>query len=158
MIGPYKVPNGPSFSEDAQQSNPFAHYMFYKLMLDDADILAVFNVNNYCFGILRKNIFFMRFYEESEKQLPAYIIDPPLNLPNYQHIGYVKTYPKCKTVYHYPWYLIQNADTGEVPGYGNININNPLVNPPLALYKALLNTDCTGVYFDMTKGVPVFIK
>jgi hypothetical protein len=161
-IGPYTVPLNISYNQGSCQGNAFSMYRYYDTMMKDEEALAVFNVNNYCLCVLHKDYIRMihvqpAFSKSGQKPLPAFNITPPITVPEYKHIGWVKTYQKCLAVYTWPWHLIQNKITGEVWNFKDKISGRPLENPPLGLYKELVETDHRGVYFDLDKNAPVFI-
>ena len=51
-----------------------------------------------------------------------------------------------------------DAMTGEIPDFKEQVDGVPLVNPPLALYKELINSDAKAVYFDTISNKPKFLK
>lgn len=163
VIGPYTVPIDIHYSVESCQGNAFSLYKFYEIMAKDEDVLAVFNVNNYCFCLLYKDAVRMRPYANDDlrynkQPLPNFSITPELSIPTYRHVGWVKTYQSCKAIYTWPWKLIQDVNTGEVWSFKDKISGEPLVNPPLSLYKELINTDYRGVYFDTIQNKPVFIN
>lgn len=162
-IGPYHNPVEVHCDDKQASGNAFSFYKFYEIMNQDEQALAVFNVCNAYFGVLRRDRFYERKFirDDWKKQslvLPDIPFEKPLDIPEYRHIGWVKTYQQCKAVYTYPWKLIQDVCTGELDGFKTKLEGEPLVNPPLSLYKELINTEYRGVYFDTLSNKPVFIN
>lgn len=162
-IGPYHNPVEVHFNSELAQGNAFSTYKYYQILNEDEQALAVFNVSNAYFGVLRRDRFYERKFALDNlirrgPALPDIQFQTPMELPTYRHIGWVKTYQKCKAVYTYPWKLIQDVNTGKLDGFETSVSGEPLVDPPLTLYKELLNTDCRGVYYDLVTCRPVFIK
>ena len=163
-IGPYMLPIKVHEHSNAYNGNSIAEYRLYELMQNDKDLLAVFNNNNFCFCLvyadrLQMKPFFNKDLESKKYSFKTLYYPQPLKLPTYRHIGYMKTYQDCKAVYCYPWYIVQNVETGEIPGFKDRVSGEPLVDPPLVLYKELLShREYKGVYYDMDKLAPVFIN
>ena len=159
MIGPYYLPVDIHYDTESCQGNAFSVYRLYEVLNDDEKALAVFNVNNYCFCVVRKDHIRMIPYSYSDHMnLPAWDITPFIQKDTYKHVGWVKTYQKCKATYTWPWKLIQNVNTGEVWSCVEKIKGTPLENPPLSLYKSLIDTPYKGVYFDLEQNKPVFIN
>ena len=161
-IGPYHIPIEVHYDIDSAQGNAFPLYRYYELLNIDEEALAVFNVNNYCFCLVRKDYIYMVPFSANEAkhkrlQLPEFKLSKPLLVPTYRHVGWVKTYQQCKAVYTWPWKLLEDVNTGEVWSFKEKIKGEPLINPPLALYKYLIETDHRGVYFDIAQNKPVFI-
>ena len=89
--------------------------------------------------------------------LPIINFETNLNVPTYKHVGWIKTYQDCKAVYSWPWMLIQDVATGDVWDFDGKIEGEPLENPPLSLYKELINTEHRGIYFDLKQNKPMFI-
>lgn len=125
-------------------------------------VLAVFNNGNYCFAVITEQTVELIPYDKTEiykkYNLPIFQHKTPIQLPNYSHIGFEKTYQECKAVYSWPWYLLGDLDTGQIFDYECKLSGTPLVDPPLSLYKYLLDTDYDAVYYDFDARKPVFIK
>ena len=159
-IGPYKLPIQLHYSLEGS-SNSFSTYKFYELLNKYEDALAVFNNNNYCFAVVYVDkLVMLPMYQsdlKGKKELPILMFEKNLDVPTYKHVGWVKTYQDCKAVYTWPWRLLQDTQTGDVWDFKDKLEGEPLENPPLSLYKCLLDTDHRGVYFDTKKGEPVFI-
>jgi len=162
MIGPYKVPIEIQYNADSCQGNAFSKYTFYELMNKEEGALAVFNVNNYCFCVLYKDAVRMKHYtvgdlSYNKKELPCFSIEPPLDVPEYKHVGWVKTYQKCIAVYTWPWKMIEDTQTKTVWGFKDKLLGEPLENPPLSLYKELISTEHKGVYIDKNTNQVMFL-
>lgn len=162
-IGPYHNPVEVHLNQFASQGNSFSRYKYYQILNEDESALAVFNVSNRYFGVLCKDRFYERTFLKDDlirrkRNLPNIQFETPMQIPEYRHIGWIKTYQKCKAVYTYPWKLLQDVNTGELDGFNTKIDGEPLVDPPLVLYKELLDTDYRGVYYDLVKCMPVFIK
>lgn len=161
-IGPYTCPININFNEEDQKNNSIPLRKFYQLFREQEDALAVINNANYCFVVLHTN--YVTFepidsYDiKTKEQLPVYDYHKNLTVDTYKHVGFIKTYQECKAVYQWPWYLVQSVTTGEVPYIKDKILGEPLVNPPLSLYKELINTDYNAVYFDLAQNKPVFLN
>lgn len=160
-IGPYTCPIDVKYNREAQQGNSVSLYKYYELFREQEDVLAIFNNGNYCFVALHTNyVTFEPFDSYDEKlraKLPTFGLRQNLGAKVYKHIGFMKTYQECKAVYQWPWYLIQDAD-GNVPYVNDKVTGEVLENPPLQLYKMLIETDYNAVYFDLAQNKPVFIN
>lgn len=124
-------------------------------MLKDDNAIAVFNNCNNTIVVVCPNKMYTvpvvdKPTKKEEKALREFTFDKTIELPQYRHIGYIKTYPKCKAVYEYPWKLIQCISDGSIVDYQNNTLEGtPLENPPYSLYKELINTEHDAVYFDL---------
>lgn len=162
-IGPYTIPIDIQYKEDKSAGNAFSIYRYYDLMQKRTDLLAIFNNNNYCFVALTQTSVELLPYHNSDlyykrNGLPFYPLDTPITLPKYQHIGFVKTYQKCLAIYTWPWKLLGDIGSGVVYDSDCKLSGTPLENPPLSLYKYLIDTDFDAVYFDLEQNKPVFIN
>lgn len=127
------------------------------------NVLAVFNNNNFCLVIVTKEtVEYLPYYPSDNKHrqytFPIFSINPPIVTPNYNHIGFIKTYQKCKAIYTWPWYLLGDLTTGKIYDFNETIQGKPLENPPLSLYKSLIDTEYDAVYFDTMQNKPVFIE
>lgn len=160
-IGPYTLPVKINYDTSSSQGNSFSVYRFYELLNKHEDALAVFNNNNYCFCLVFKDCLQMVPYRPSDikpgASLPVINFETNLPVPTYKHVGWVKTYQDCKAVYSWPWKLIQDIDTGDIWDFENKIEGEPLENPPLSLYKQLIDTEHRGIYFDVKQNKPMFI-
>lgn len=95
------------------------------------------------------------------EELPLWNFEKPLPLPEGKHIGYIRTYDRSKVVYHYPWYLYYNEQFKRFLDvrFSRCEVEGvPMENPPLSLYKELLNTEYNAVYIDSITNKPIFLK
>lgn len=162
MIGPYCIPIEIQYDSQACQGNSFSWYKYYELFNKYEDALAIFNNNNYCFVLLTKTQVLFLPYSQSDiryrkQKLPKFDLVTPLDMPRYNHVGWIKTYQDCKAVYTWPWKLIADADTWIIDEFNCKLEGEPLLNPPLSLYKSLIDTEYSAVYFDVSRNMPVFI-
>ena len=154
-IGPYKIPEQLPYSQEFA-GNVLPHHSLYTEMLKSRDILAVVDVNGLLFGIIERD----RCYLIDTRDNMEYrhkVFKAPLPIPEYQHIGYRKTYPKTLSVYHYPWYLLQDVKTGEVLDFEGIKVSSPLVEPHVGLYKNLVDTSYEAIYFDTSNNCITYL-
>ena len=164
QIGPIHVPIHLNYIPELSTHNSFAIYRFYEELVKNTEALAIFNINNYCFVIVERYRVYQAAYSKiadttrHKLELLNWVLPTPIDVPVYNHIGFVKTYPKCKAVSQYPTYLIADAVTQEIPGFNEPIDGIPLVDPPLALYKELINSDAKAVYFDTISNKPKFLK
>lgn len=161
-IGPYTIPIDIQYNGALQEGNAFSMYKFYEVFNEDPEAIAVFNNNNYCFCVVHRDKVIMRPYIYKDvlyrkNTYPIIEFKEPLQLPNYVHIGWVKTYQQCKAIYTWPWKLLMDVDTGCIADTDIKVIGTPALEPPLVLYKELINTDKTGIYYDTSQCKPVFI-
>lgn len=161
-IGPYTCPIDIKYNLENQQGNAVSPYQYYELFRACEDVLAIFNNGNYCFVAIHTDYVSFEPFSASDfklaEKLPVFPRGKKLSVGTYKHIGYLRTYQDCKAVYQWPWYLIQNVDTGEVPDISDKITGIPMENPPLSLYKELLKTDFNAVYFDTVTNKPIFIN
>ena len=127
------------------------------------DALAIFNDNNYCFVILTRNQVLFEPYAIGDRQrrgntYPEFNILQPLNIPEYTHVGWVKTYQKCIATYTWPWKLLYDASSNNIVDSLTPVKGVPLANPPLSLYKSLIDTEFDAVYIDSLSNEPVYIN
>lgn len=157
-IGPYTVPI--KIRHTDPKGNSFSMYRYYEQFIKYADALAVFNINNYCFGVLTPTQFINSPYAEADlksAEFPIYDLTNPISSPEYIHIGYEKTYQECKAVFTIPWKIFADS-YGNVYEYGCKLEGTPEKNPPLSLYKELLDSDADAVYRDAITGEVKFLK
>lgn len=160
-IGPFEIPI--KFQPpEKEMSDGFSLYRYYEVLLKDDEAIACFNNANYSFTVIRRNYIYQVPYSKFHKpqkgdMFSSFFLDKPIQAPTFKHIGYVKTYPECKAVYHYPWYLLQDTSTGKAWGMKDEITGNPMENPPVTLYKALIDSPHKAVYFDLVSCAPVFI-
>ena len=160
-IGPYKVPIKVQPDIQLQQKGSVSPYQYYDMLYKNQDMLAIINVNNYCFLCLyADSIAFTPLSINDialQNKLPYYPDRYNIQTETYQHIGYIRTEQVCKAAHLLPYHLLRNERTGYVPYVTEQHINNPLINPPLNLYKELLKTEHKAVYYDMDSRCCVFI-
>ena len=68
-----------------------------------------------------------------------------LKFPAYRHIGYIKTFQRCVSVYPWPWYLFVD-DNNVCLDFGGVTVDDAVENPPLKIYKDLVYSDFDAVY------------
>lgn len=164
QIGPYHVPIPLNYVPEMSTCNQFMIYRFYEELVKSHDALAIFNINNYCFVVVERYRVYQVAYSKvadttrHKLELLNWVLPEPLNVPVYNHIGYIKTYHQCKAVSQYPTYLLQDATTGEVLDFNEKLDGIPLVEPPLSLYRELIESDAKAVYFDTVSNKPKFLK
>lgn len=125
--------------------------------MKNREALAVIDVNGSYYGIIESSCtYLISAYDGIEYNINNF--DKPLNIPEYRHIGYRKTYPKNLSVYHYPWYLLQDVKTGEILDFPGVQINSPLLDPHVGLYKNLVYTDFEAIYFDTEKNSIQYLR
>ncbi len=134
-------------------------------MQNDKNAIAVWNVNNSTIAVLSQYALRLRApngdIELGGELLPVWSFENPIMIPEGIHIGYVRTFDKTKIIYHYPWYLYYNEQYKRFLDYrfgGCGVVGKPKANPPLSLYKELLNTDYNAVYIDSETEKPIFLK
>lgn len=154
----YKVSPKLMYIEEKCKVDAFNRYKYYQYMQKNEAALAIFNINNYCFGVVTQTHFFEEPYDSSVPESEMVCYEQPITLPPYTHIGYCKTYSKCKAIYHWPWYLLANLQSGVIYDYAATLGAEPVVNPPLSLYKELIDTDAKAVYLDKQTQRPIFIN
>lgn len=164
QIGPYKIPIKLNYIPERSCYDVFEKYRYYEELVKSFDALAIFNINNYCFVIIERCRVYQVPYSKTadttrhKLELLSWNLPEPLDVPVYNHIGYIKTFHKCKAVSQYPTYLVQDAVTGEIPGFTEKLNGVPLVDPPLSLYRELINSDAKAVYFDTISNETKFLK
>lgn len=116
-------------------------------MLKSREALAVVDINGSFFAIIEKD----RCYLVSAAdglECNHRLFERHLDVPEYRHIGYRKTYPQNLSVYHYPWYLLQDVKTGKVLDFENATVSHAMVEPHVGLYKNLVDTPHSAIYFN----------
>ena len=156
-IGPYTLPIKVNHIP-TENVNKFREYKFYEVMLNDPQALAVFNVNNYCLAVLTRYAVYQVPPRDGMKlDLVNWVFKEPLKFPVYEHIGFVKSYHECLAVTQMPTHLIRKVASNKAEDFTETLQCNPVVNPPLQLYKELLNSDAKAVYMDAVTQQPVFL-
>lgn len=165
IIGPYVVPVPIVPDMSMMSKNTPSMVRMYEIMLSDDSILAVFaNCNRTYIAIhankLEHHSLCRGEVTSKEKRMLTQIpFKSSIKSNHYNHIGWVKTYQKCKEVYTFPYRLIQDINTGIIPYYNNVTLEcTPKVNPEVTIYKELLKTEYTAVYQDALTGELHYIK
>lgn len=163
-IGPYRIPIALSYVLESNNGERIDHYRIYEELLNNPKAIAALNLNNYCIVVIEPTY----IYEVNPfSKLVAHQIKLDLvhwNLParittrQVRKIGYIKSYGTCKAVSQYPYCLLQDLSTMEVIGFKEQLASTPVVEPPLQLYKELINSDAKAVYMDSVSGAPMFLK
>lgn len=160
-IGPYECPIDIAYNKDLQQGNAVATWRYYQYLQETPSALAIFNNANYCFVILHADcVTFEPFISGDTKlkrKLPSFYRTPAISSKQYECIGYWRTNQPCKAVYQYPWYLIRERNTGEVVDVSVPLQGDPVVDPPLSIYKELIATNYSAVYLDKRTNKTMFI-
>ena len=142
---PIDLPDDPDFYGNVMPMRSLydclLHYQDTLVAIDIHGIYVAIVSNTECRLISPSNY-------ETEK---CFQLLTPLTRSHYVQIGWRKTYPKNLSVYHYPWYLLQDRDTGEVLDY-NIKIENAAKDPHLSAYAQLRDTPYDAIYYDLSKG------
>lgn len=159
-IGPYHIPVKLNYVPESSIVNNIPLYRFYQEMVKSGQALAIFNVNNYCLAILERTCLYeiAPFPSQTKLDLVAWNFSEPITSVVYNHIGYVKTFHKCKAISQYPTYLLADSVTGKIPDFTEQVEGVPLIDPPLSLYRELINSDAKAVYFDTISNKPKFLK
>ena len=158
-IGPFKIPikltHVPS-----ETVNNFQISAFYNAMVCDERALAVFNVNNYCLCVVTRNGAYQVPATNTPKlELTQWTFDHPLDIPVYEHIGYVKTYHKCLSISQLPTFLVRELGSDKAIGFSTKLTGNIVTSPPLSLYKQeLIQTDADAVYVTSDGEVVLLYK
>lgn len=148
-LGPYKLPTPLPYS--AEYCNALPLWKLYEVFIKQTDALAVASVNGAWFGCVTEKGWYLLDGTCALHQREI-VFPTPIAVPHFQHIGYRKTYPKNLSVYHYPWYLLQNIETGEVLDFPNAHVTDGFPNPHVSLYKSLVTTNYDAIYADCKTG------
>lgn len=148
MLGPYHLPNTFYFGGDPAENFEWAS--LYAMMQRDKDCLGVFDDMGKGFFVVYPTYMHLVYKEENRTvgSVEFTYTYPDIRLSHYIHIGYEKTYQECKAIYKYPDYLLYDTKKGVIVGYDKPLEAAPLVNPPLSIYKDLIDTDYDAVYLD----------
>ncbi len=164
-IGPFRCPIEVLVDKNAGALNTIPLSNFYKLLQNNKEAVAVWNVNNTNIAMLTNTRLYLRAADGSSyiggDELPIWQLPKPLVIPIGEHIGWVRTIDRTKVVYHYPWYLYYNKEFRRFldARFTNDEVKGtPRPNPPMSLYKDLLSTSYNAVYIDDETGAPVFLK
>lgn len=159
-IGPYTLPFTLYYVNEHNEPNRFPVYKYYEALLRDEEAIAVFNVNNYCFCVVRRNMAYECAVRDNEKlDLVNFVYRQPLDIPYYERVGYIKSYHECLAVSQFPTSLVRVANSDTAYQFTEHFDGVPLVDPPLSLYKELLNHEdgAQAVYFDTISKQPKFL-
>ena len=127
-------------------------------MLNDSKALAVFNVNNYCLCVVTRTYAYqVPATDTPHLDLVSWMFKEPLNIPVYEHVGYVKSYHDCLAVSQMPNRLIRQVASNKVEDFTETLECEPMVNPPISLYRELLTSDAKAVYMDANTQQPKFL-
>ena len=164
-VGPFHCPIKLIPDTHFETVNAIPLHRFYRILQDNRDVIAVWNVNNSTIAVMTSYTLSLRApngdTELDGELLPVWNFDRPIVLPEGKHIGYIRTYDKSKVVYHYPWYLYYNEQNKRLldARFSSCQVDGiPMENPPLSLYKELLNTEFDAVYLDSITKKPMFLK
>lgn len=148
QIGPYKfiAPIPYLKKYHIEHAEPSRYYLYEAILGNPNALAAFFTSNTYVAIVYPHKITYVGCYNN---ELIEYKFETKLEVPKLEHIGYVKTYCECKTIATLPYKLMYNKETQLaylrdvwVPLQGN-----PVLNPPLSLYKELLEHEGTEACF-----------
>ena len=158
-IGPYIIPDDAPAGILPDVGNylmPVSCY--YAAMQNINGALAVVQICNDEVGVLTPHSFYLIVKPNvsgGHQELYETILRNPMQVPEYRHIGYIKTWQRSQLVYQYPWYLIQDM-SGTVVDYNVTIADNVVVDPPLTLYRELIHSEHEAVYM-LTDGTIKFL-
>lgn len=160
-IGPYTLPVDLYYNVQASQGSIIPEYIMYKVLLSSSDILAVFNLNNSVIACVTE--YMLREVGSNglpDKDLPALAFSSPVRKPKLESVGFWKTFQENLTVTTLPYLMFRDIDTGIIDGTQIKCPDNIVVEPPIQLYKLLVDTsyDVVGLLWDYDKLAPIFIK
>ena len=154
-IGPYKSPIDFVYDTKRCTTSSMSWWYLYLMLHDYSDAVAVFNLNNVMMVVLTPEMTFQKHYAGEDRKHNALMWNKGvIGYEPLTHIGYVKTYTEYKTVFTYPYRLFMDK-TGELIGADNIQLPSgfkPVINPPMAIYKKLLDTSNRVVLQDSDSG------
>jgi hypothetical protein len=137
----------------------------YDIMLRDDTVLAVIaNCNRtyiavHAHKLQHHSLIRGMFTAAEKKMLTTTLFKQPIKVDHYRHIGWIKTYQKHKELYTFPYRLIQNINTGELPDFPGVKLEcTAKADPEVSIYKKLITTDYTAVYQDAITGDLHYIK
>ncbi|MCM1218888.1 MAG: hypothetical protein NC548_30770 [Lachnospiraceae bacterium] len=157
-IGPYTLPLDLPYISEYCNGDRFHRYQYYTALLQDEKALAVFNVNNYCLCVVRKDMAYETDLGLNPKlELLQWAFTNVLNVPLYEHVGFIKSYHNCLAVTQLPTYLIRVMGSKKACDFEDDFDGAPMVNPPLSLYRELVNSEAKAVYFDTTSNQVKFL-
>lgn len=155
MIGPYAVPINLPYVPESEGNAMFHEYNYYQALLQDDAAIAVFNLNNYCLCVLTHTQLYQTVLQVDTKlELMTWNFRSPIVKANYQHIGYIRSYHDCLAVSQYPTYLIREVNSQLAEDFTTPIVGKPMIDPPLALYKELLNNEAEAIYYDLVDLEP----
>ena len=160
-IGPYKIPIFVDGVASSNSVNLIPLPEFYRAFQQYREAVAVFNLNNNTIGVICANEFFQLGYngEHYFDKIDSYQLDPPVSVPKVRHIGYVRTFAQCKSIFEKPYYLLQSYAGNVVGFYGYELEGEPVESPPVSLYVELLkNPKAKAVYQLKDTGEIKFIE
>lgn len=150
-IGPYSFVAPIEYIQKyhIEMPEPDLHFL-YKMLLGHPQALCVFFTNNtYVAVVTEKSIIYTNVYNGND--VIPYTFQEPLKVLKLVPIGFVKTRTDCVSVATLPYQLFYSME------YKCVYFKNewvqlseiPSVNPPVSLYKDLLeNSDAEGIYAD----------
>lgn len=158
QIGPYTLPIKLNLAV-RDKDNKIPIYRLYEEMLFHTDSIAVFNVNNYCICVVTPTqaLQVPAYRDRAVRDLLEWKFTYRITNKIYQHIGYVKTYQQCLAVTEMPEYLILDTTKVVPEGFNSMLEATPRLNPPLTLYRELVNSDADAVYIADATGEPRFL-
>lgn len=157
-IGPYTLPVHIDYAQEYCNGDRFYKYKYYQALLQDENALAVFNVNNYCLCVVcRDHAYETDLNAASKLELLEWRFPFPIEAAVYQHVGFVKSYHDCLAVTQFPTYLIRALGSQKAYELEDEFEGVPLVDPPLSLYRELVNSEAKAVYFDTISKQPKFL-
>lgn len=158
-IGPFSIPIDLYYDVELSQGNMVNEGCLYKTLLEREDILAIFNLNNFCLVcVTPKFIYEVNKDGTFNGDLIEWPLLMPVEVPELEHIGYIKTYQENLSVSTIPYYLFRNKKN-KIDCTDEVVTGSPLVNPPLQLYKSLIDTaeNVHGVYFDIKTTKAIYV-
>lgn len=158
QIGPYKLPITLPYIPEECNGDVFYKYKYYTALLQDPNALAVFNLNNACLCVACNTYLYETVLNVNTKlELQQWAFRQPIQPTVFEHIGYERTYQNCLAVSQYPAFLLRVANSLNAFGYEDAIVGDPLVNPPMSLYRELINSEAQAVYFDKKTQQPKFL-
>ena len=163
-IGPYVLPCHIHAFVDFNPNNAVNMDRLYEVMRNDETILAVFNNCNRTIVAVHANM--LQHHSTISSITPSDLrmlckleFSKSIAVGHYEYIGFVKTYQLNKSFYTEPYRLIRDINTGVIPGFEDVKLEcEPAIDPPLSVYKKLIETDYRAVYVDSVTGDLHYIK
>lgn len=146
-------------TSEASTENKIPEYRMYEELLKSSEVLAVFNLNNYCICVLYKD----RLIQVgiSKEKPPADLVmwnfKEDIKVPNVTHVGFIATKQDCLAVTEAPHHLTVDENGILSDGFGKLEFN-AMHNPPYSLYKELVRNRADAVLYDVDQQRPVFIN